>query len=159
MRPRWDDLHELVGEAVHEGTLFDVYVLATSEEDWQRLLDLVRAKGWPFSYFESKSSITEMPADVSDVFKLWTSDSMASLALALAPDVHAHCHFFSKDEIELSLDPSEIRGQPQLDVVCDFVEAVGHTLRKDVLLCPENAPHSRFMRFDSKTDEIFVEAH
>ena len=61
---RWTEVSEVWED---DGSLRDIYVLSTTEDDWQRLLDLVRAGAWPYSYTEGENS-TPLPTNIGDIF-------------------------------------------------------------------------------------------
>jgi hypothetical protein len=51
---RWTEVSEVWED---DGSLRDIYVLSTAEDDWQRLLDLVRAGAWPYPILEAYANM------------------------------------------------------------------------------------------------------
>jgi hypothetical protein len=74
------------------------------------------------------------------------------LAVALARDLTIDCYFFTPDEIEFSLDPREIRSEREFGLVLSFIELIGMTVKKPVLLTPENGIQYPILIFDAKTN-------
>jgi transcriptional regulator with XRE-family HTH domain len=130
-RVRYPDWHEMREYwADDEGALLDAYVPATGESDWQRVVDAIRSTDSSRRYTEDGRP-QDMPPDVREIFKraqtaacLWQVEPVRELRI--------NCHFFHEAEIEFDFDPSEIVGQEQLNVVCDFMRTVGLALRLPV---------------------------
>jgi hypothetical protein len=51
---RWTEVSEVWED---DGSLRDIYVLSTAEDDWQRLLDLVRAGAWPYPILQAYANM------------------------------------------------------------------------------------------------------
>jgi hypothetical protein len=145
---RWSEVRE---DWEVDGTLRDIYVVSTTENDWQRLLDLVRAGTWPYAYTEGEHSAS-LPTKVADIFAPRTH----SLLLQVWPmeGVAIHCYFFQRDQIEFDLDPREVVGQRELDAVCGFVREIGQALDKPVLVTWESAPSEPILRYEPGTDDV-----
>jgi hypothetical protein len=114
-----------------DGSLRDLYVKNVSFADWLTLLKV--AKTYPVSIH---------PADL-DLFGRPTEDSLfTDLTKLLAIDaggVTICCHFFTPEEIELDIDPREVKGNEQVAAVFSFMHRLADALVKPVLLTPENA--------------------
>jgi hypothetical protein len=53
-------------------------------------------------------------------------------------DIRVNCHFFTPEEIELDIDPSEVVRDDQADRVMGFISDLGRVLQKRVILTWEN---------------------
>jgi hypothetical protein len=128
---------------------------STQEADWQHVVDLIRSR-WPSSYSEDGER-APMPKSVGEIFR---QHETAAVLWAITPSsgIVINCHFFTTEEIEFDLDPKEILGQPQLDAVADFVEAIAHATEKLAIVCYENSPETAFMWFDPAADTFGVSA-
>jgi hypothetical protein len=147
-RPSWSDVSE---DWESEGGLRDVYVFETSVDDWQRVLDLVRAQ-WSCAYSEDGKP-TAMPADVRTIFRA-REQRAVRLAIQAAPAIHVNCHFFLPEEIEFDLDSREVNNQADFDAVCEFIRAIGAGLRKSVSVCWEGDSEAQIMRYEPSTDVL-----
>jgi hypothetical protein len=147
---RWSEVREDWEDG--SNVLRDIYVLSTTEDDWQRVLDLVRASGWPSSYTEGDNP-APLPTKVGEIFER-TSGLSVLLRIWPTEGVAIHCHFFVPDEIEFDVSPREVTGQTQLDAVCGFVRAIGKALDKPVLVTWESTPSEPIMRYQPGTDAI-----
>ena len=144
----WEDVKE---DWVPDGGLVDIYVFETTLADWQRVVDVLRATGWPTEF--SVGDKRDMPAAVDDIFEL-LPDHSPTWRLWPHPDVLVNCFFFSEAEIEFDVSPDEIVGEAEFDAVCDLVLAVGRTLGKRVDVTGESTPSTVFMRYEPETDQL-----
>jgi hypothetical protein len=147
-RLAWDQVRE---DWVVDGGLRDIYVHETTRDDWQRVVDALRATGWPTT-FSVDGDECEIPADVSGIFAL--VDQSTSWRIRPHPDVQINCFFFTEGEIELDADPREIAGQAELDAVCELVLVIGRALGRQVDVTGESAPSDVFMYYDPRTDQL-----
>jgi len=132
-----------------DGSLIDIYVLDTTLEDWQRLLDFLRASPYDLRY-SGHSDAAPLPDRAETIF---AQNWEAHVALSIdESQLSLKCHFFTPDEIEFDLNPHAIDGQPRLDRLLDFMRALGSTLGKAVILTPENFQQRPLYRFDPRTD-------
>lgn len=49
-------------------------------------------------------------------------------------------HFFIESEIEMTIDPREVRSQTELDTLLEFMRGVASALDMPVAMTPENGP-------------------
>jgi hypothetical protein len=146
--PKWSDVQ---GAWKVDGALRDIYVHATTRLDWQQALDLVRERGWAASYSED-GKLVEMPTDVGEIFRRRGAEVGVLWQITPSAGVRINSHLFDESEIEFDLDPKEIVGQVELDVVCEFVRSVGRALTKRVLVTEENSPDWVVMSYDPATN-------
>lgn len=64
-----------------------------------------------------------------------------------------NCHFFTDEEIEFDLDPSDMRPELLPDVL-SFLKILGRATSKPVILTVENAPEAAIMRFEPTNKEV-----
>lgn len=139
---RWNDLSQFFEV---DGSLRDIIVRETSVSDWDKLISLAFQLG-EVSYQRDGEEAVLPP----------------SAAVLLDDKEHAHCmkvdlggpvanaHFFSSDEVELDIDPREIRSQPDLDLVLNFCASIGRKIERDVRITPENAPDVVYLLYSVK---------
>lgn len=134
----------------------DLYIPATTVDDWQRLLDYLSTSQYDLEY-SVEDEETPLPSDVRRIFGL-KSDASGFLCV----DVHGiplNCHFFAETEIELDLDPRDVDTEGKLDELFEFMSEVGRLLEKPVLLTPENTHNKPLFRFDPQTQSIDHRPH
>lgn len=118
-----------------DGSLRDIYVLNTDIRDWQILIDMIRESRLEV-LFVSGDVIEDLPEDISFIFKL-PHDISYDLNVHLGRTI-LRTHFFVENEIEIDLDPREVRDQADFDRLISFMRNMAEYLNKDVVLAPEN---------------------
>ncbi|MFC5183483.1 hypothetical protein [Actinomadura harenae] len=147
--PLWENVRHLFEP---DGSLLDAYVFDTTVADWQNFVDLVRSAGWWFSYSEDGHA-ARLPERVEEVLAR-RSEMGVLLQVRPASEVLVNVHFFTEGEIEVDLDPRELRGQEQLNAVCAFLRVVSRRLGKPMVLTPENGAAHPLITYDLATDQI-----
>jgi hypothetical protein len=138
-----------------DGTLRDIYVLGTSEHDWQALLDYLRVSPYPVEYFLEglDSEMASLPEQVSEIFaptrELWPLLYIDREQLGLA------CPFNGPEEIDFSLDPRDFQTEEQTSSLLDFMRTIGRVVNKPIILTgehddPQDTP---LFRYDPTTNE------
>ena len=136
------------------GSLPDVRVPATSVEDWQALLDLVRARGWQYEY-SAGDSVMPLP-EAEAAFSRPAEAEIPSLRVWPVADVLAIFRFYDPGTIDFDVDLRELQGQQRLDVLCGFLRAIGQRLRKPVLMDPEGDNGHPVLGFDVGADRVVI---
>jgi hypothetical protein len=146
---RWSDVSD---EFEVDGSLKDVYVLDATEADWQKVVDLVRSRGWGYEYSEDGRPLP-VPGSVAQIFK---NRLLRAVRLAFWPvdGLRVHAHFFDAEQVELDLDPSQVQGQAALDHVCALLRAIGRTLTREVVLTWENSPEAVLLAYRPDGDRV-----
>lgn len=131
----------------------DVVVPGTSVEDWPVVLDLVDGSGWGCRYSEGAAELPVPRAEA--VLSRPAVAERAELRVRPAAEVLAIFRFHSAEEIDFDVDLRELQGQGRLDVLCDFLTAIGRRLGKPVLMCGEgDAPGHPVLGFDVGRDRV-----
>lgn len=133
-----------------DGSLRDIYVLETTVGDWNKFLNFISTREFEFKYLVGEVE-TELPLDVAELLARNDSGSLLSIDLNGAV---ANCHFFWDKDIELDLDPREIKSDAQAAIVFNFMARLGYVLGKDVILTGENTPTEIWFRYNIQTQEI-----
>ncbi|MEV4570456.1 hypothetical protein AB0K12_42465 [Nonomuraea sp. NPDC049419] len=155
----WDDVKVLFDPEVN-GALPDVVVEGTTVEDWQVLLDLVRAQGWQHAYAVGGepmelSSAADMVAAVdgggvpelslSPVLKVWP-----------IPEILIIFRMYQVESIDFDVDLRELQGQERLNVLVRFFCVIGRCLGKSVLMSAEGSPGHPDLGFDIEADRVVL---
>ncbi|ATG43679.1 hypothetical protein [Phaeobacter piscinae] len=145
----WQDCR---GAFYVDGSLRDIYIQDTTAADWDVFLDAISSKiittfvdGEPHPLPKQASEIFERNGDTSFLLEV----TLGQLKM--------NCHFFTEEEIELDIDPSEVTSQAELDAIIEVLSLLGSALGRDVILTDENMPTSIWIVFDAiKADVHFV---
>ena len=122
-----------------DGSLRDLYVLHTTLEHWQKMLDHVRRAGL-VAGFERGAQSAELPLRVSDLFAEKEDPDHESLLLRLNVDgLWINCHFFQDDGIEFDLDPREMSNEQRYEALMGFMVALGRATGRRVVMTPESS--------------------
>jgi hypothetical protein len=147
--PSWPAVASLFED---DGALLDVYVFGTTWQDWDKAIAAVRTQGWPIGF---SSTGRPLPPHVREI--LASADEF-SVCLSIQPvaGLLINTHFFTEDEIEFDLSPTEVRGQTELDAVCTFLRVVARAVDKPIVLTPEGLPSRHLLAYDPATDAFAV---
>ena len=139
-----------------DGAWLDIYVFGTTIEDWQSLFNVLQAS-CKFEY-SVDGEPREFPKTVEEVFSVRES---ANPALSFqVGKISVVCHFFHEKEIEFDIDPREVASQAELDTLLNFLHQVGDTIRRSVVLTPENGPEHPIITYDSELEKFqYHDAH
>lgn len=151
----WDDVRNFFDPELM-GALPDVSVENASAADWQLVLDLVRASDWRWEYSEG-AAVLPLPLPRAEQVLSRSPDAECSaLSVWPVPGVRAIFRFYSADKIDFAVDLRELQGQDGVDVLCDFLSAVGRRLGKSVLMAPETDPHHPVLGFDCEAGRVML---
>ncbi|QSB14994.1 hypothetical protein JQS43_00965 [Natronosporangium hydrolyticum] len=129
----WDDVREWLDPEVN-GTLPDVCVPNTTRADWQAVVELVRSKGWAYEY-SVDGRVLRLPHRVEDMLDLRHGHGV-TLRVWPSPDVLAIFRPYD-GQIDFDVDLRELQGQQRLEVLCQFMRAIGRRLGKPVVMTSE----------------------
>lgn len=130
-----------------DGSLRDIVVFGTDLADWQRALDALRR--WPLSY-----TVDGVAAPVPEAVEALLDPGAARVLGVDLGGVVVNCHGFDEGEIEMDLDPREVRGQAALDLVAGFMAVLGRAVGRDVVLTDEGERAGALLRFDLAGDRV-----
>lgn len=131
-----------------DGSLRDIYVLGTTLEDWQKLLDFLHTGLYAVSFLVAGEQ-RPLPTRIEEIFLL--IHSSGGMMRIDGDQLALHCYFYTDEEIEFDLDPRTINSEELLSRLLDFIRAIGNLLNKPVILTPENVSRVVLFRFDPAT--------
>ena len=138
-----------------DGSLRDIYVRSATLDDWRAVYRVLKAS--PDVEFRFDGEQAALPAEIDDVFAMRSRKSpMLSLKVG---GVAVVFHFFTEEEIEGDIDPREVKSQAELDAVLAFLKKIGDSVRKPVLLTPENLPEAEILRYEPDSQEFMYASH
>ncbi|WP_170770506.1 hypothetical protein [Ruegeria lacuscaerulensis] len=132
-----------------DGTLRDIYVLGTTEADWQKFTDFAAKLD---SSFYCDGEQRKLPKHISSIF-----DSNREQLVLMKIETGCttiHCHFFTESELELDDDPKHIVSQQGLNEISEFIIGLGKVLKKNVVLTEENAPAAVWLSYSAADKKI-----
>lgn len=150
---RWDEVKDLFDPDLM-GALPDLFVPDATVEDWQTVLGLVAARGWQWQYSQGD---TVLPLPIAaEVFARPPEADTVSLRVWPVPGVLAIFRFFSETEVDFDVDLRELQGQEGVDILCDFLRAIGGELGKPVLMTAEGGSGGPVLGFDPVVGKVVL---
>ena len=131
-----------------DGALRDICVRGTSRSDWQALVEAIGAWGYHTQW--AVGGVDVHPPTSADEAFAARERAGVLLRIDVGP-VGLHCHFFSEDEIELDLDPADVRDQIAFDAVLEFLARLGDLVVKPVHLIMEGYPDAMIVTYSPRT--------
>lgn len=142
-------LTEIPGLWETDGSLRDIYVENTMSGDW--FLFLEHARAWDGAYtFQGK------PAAWPSVEAIFESRNRSHLLVVPIHGVNLHCHFFVSSEIEMDIDPRQVKLPEQHDAVLGFVKSLACKLNKPIAVTPENGQNVPYLSFNPKVQRWMI---
>jgi len=133
-----------------DGSLRDIYVLGTSEHDWQAMLAYLRVSPYPLEYLVD-GEMRPLPEHVAEIFAL-TEDHFVVLQIDRAR-LGLKCHFFTPQQIECDLDPKDFQDEQYVSSLLDFMRSIGRAVNKPIILTGENVAERPLFRYNPATNE------
>jgi hypothetical protein len=134
-----------------DGSLRDIYVLDTSLEDWDRVLDLVTREA-PGARLVHAETGALARLDSRDVGALFREEQPYRLVFSVG-GVELCCHFFSKREVEFDFSPDGL-DEMKMRGLLRFMARLGEVTGKRVVLTPENVPALPIYVYDPATGRV-----
>lgn len=135
-------LKEVQGLWKPDGSLRDIYVFGTTENDWLSFVQLTNDNSSRYYRFDGVDR--SMPG----ITEIFSNREGAHLFAFEVRGVWIHCHFFIPTEIELDIQPREVKEQAQHEAILNFVQSLSEKLGKMAFITPENEPESPYLSFD-----------
>jgi len=151
----WDEVREWFDPETN-GVLPDVHVPETTVADWQAVVDLVRSKGWAYEYAVD-GRVVRMPHLVEDMLRL-RDEATVTLKVWPSPEVLAIFRPYTAEQIDFDVDLRELQGQQRLDVLCQFMKALGRRLGKPVVMTAEGGESVPLIAYEVERDRVVVVA-
>ncbi|MFD1159808.1 hypothetical protein [Roseovarius aestuarii] len=147
----WKDVCQIF-EA--DGSLRDVIVHETSVSDWDRLLSLSLSLGNVFYERDGENAV--LPASAARM--LGDPEHSHCMKVDLGGPV-ANAHFYTSEEIELDLDPSEIASQAALNKVLGFCSKLSLALERDMAITEESSPEEALLVYSFQKRSWQIATH
>lgn len=132
------DWHSVQQEFKPDGALRDVYVAPASLFLWNKFIEWIARAGYRSEFWHGESK-KALPREFNEIKSFQLTDP-TTLKIFLSAGVQINCHFFTEEEIELDVDPREIRDRESFDSLLGFLRAMANALEKNVRVTYENTP-------------------
>ncbi|GAA0338166.1 hypothetical protein GCM10008967_30560 [Bacillus carboniphilus] len=124
-----------------DGSLRDIYVLDADKDDWQKFYDWVLANPWEILFYKDGQIAEYKEKVVTNIFKDKENGTIHLMSIKLN-SVLINCHFFSEEELELDIDPKDVKDIRAASTVFDFMRELSINLDKESILTGENCPEN-----------------
>ncbi|WP_344547198.1 hypothetical protein [Actinomadura fulvescens] len=150
----WDEVKKFFDPDLM-GALPDLYIRDTTAEDWQKVFDLVRDRGWEWKF---QQGFAERPLPTAaEALNRPTDADTVELRVWPAPGVLAIVRPWSATEINFDIDLRELQGQQGVDTLCRFLRDLGRELGKSVTVTPEGgSPERAVLGYDLASDRVLL---
>jgi len=118
-----------------------MYVFNMSRDDWEKFLSVASSRNPTYSFDGEAQSLPS-------VGRLFAEKGGSHLLAIQVGSASVNCHFFVDSELELDIDPREVRSASQHDQLLEFAEAIASILQKPIVVTPENTPETPLLSFE-----------
>lgn len=141
------DWKNIRGYFYPDGSLRDIYVLGTSINDWEALIDFLNenykityTNGYSVEpaidkYYALRQLKGNLPNNIYKMARIWLDEH---LELSI--------HFFITEVIEFDVDPKEVKSLDDFIKIEEFMINVSKLLKTEVLMTGEDEADSPFFR-------------
>ncbi|MBC5773797.1 hypothetical protein H8S95_06960 [Pontibacter sp. KCTC 32443] len=122
-----------------DGSLRDIYVFNTNEEDWKIWSKLVNEK-YKVSFYNGRTHTTGERINVDDLIEYFVNpDSFEDVnrASIILGNVIINCCLYYKSEMESDIDPQQVKSENDHKAILEYMQDVALTLNKTVVLTTE----------------------
>ena len=125
----------------------------TGIDGWQRVLDLPRRNGWPYTY--TQDGERKRVPSAEEVFERATEES-CFFEFEPGPDLVIRAAFWDQDVPHLWFDPATVNSEEQLRGVFRFLRALGRIQEAEVVVTVDGHPEWVYLRDDPESDTVLV---
>lgn len=126
-----------------DGSLRDIYIHNTNIQDWETCLGW--AKSYEYSYYfdgEEKNLL-----DAKSIFSDRSGSHLLKINVGSNP-ICINCHFFIVSQIEMDIDPIEIKNEDTQNELFSALAILSHRLNKKIFITPENSEEDPLVVYD-----------
>ncbi|MGL1934450.1 MAG: hypothetical protein OCD01_05500 [Fibrobacterales bacterium] len=134
-----------------DGTLRDLFVKDTGKVEWQCLMRFLMDSDHDVSLLKNHEKIDITLFRFKDVFE---TDDLFELEIFINA-VKVNCQFFDSTEIELDIDPNDIKTDTDAHNIFTFMELIGTSLLRNMILTEENSKHQVLVEYDHEKNQLF----
>ena len=130
-----------------DGSLRDVYVLATTDRELGAFLDYIRpmiADG----DFRLDGEASPLPKTYFEVM-MRGQDETTTLSIPVG-DGAVNCHFFDNRELELDFSPNDYQTEESWEALSSFLQGLADAMQHEVLVTAENTQDCLLIRYEPR---------
>jgi len=140
--PPW---HSIAGNFAWDGgMLIDLHLHGPAEGGWNGLVKAIR-EGHSARFWMNAAEMP-VPESYAPIAAAIKAEANPYLELHLGA-VKICAHFFTDEELELSLDRGQIGSAAAYGLLCSFMRDLGRSIGWPVSLSPENMPAHAFLTY------------
>lgn len=128
-----------------DGSLRDVYVLATTDRELGAFLDYVRPMIGDAD-FRLGGEPSPLPETYCDV--MMRGQEMTTTLSIPVGDGFVNCHFFDSSELELDFRPNDYQTEANWDALSSFLQGLADSMQREVLVTAENIQECVHIRYE-----------
>jgi hypothetical protein len=141
------DWQAVAADFTRDGALRDIYIYQTDAADWERAFSTIRSLATNIQY-RCGDHVLPLPASFGDPHEFGRQLTFR------VGNICFQCRFFQDLEIEFDFWPYLLTGQADLDDLLAFIQQLGYSIGKPVVVCPENCPESPILRYDPESCSV-----
>ena len=134
-----------------DGALRDIYVQNSTITDWEEVVELLNSEyKLTFGVYEENLTDKIDFEFVKTMFADETGELETKSATIDLNGIVVKCYFFLENQIELDINPTEIKTELEFNKITDFMKSISSKLKKQITLCGENQPEFPLIKIDTK---------
>jgi len=136
-----------------DGALRDIYVQDVNESDWKKLIAYLNSK-YVLEFGTDKDSSSNK-IDFDFIQKMWNDETGELETKSLTIDLNGiliKSYFFSPEQIEFDIKPSEIKSLSELNQILEFMSSISKMIKKQVTLTGENQAEFPLIKIDFQNE-------
>jgi hypothetical protein len=152
------DWHKIKEQVYYwDGSLRDIYVLGTTQDDWSKWIGLINQK-YPVEFYNGQTEQSEATINMNVVFDYFNgkTDLLNSATVTLG-NIIIKCHFFTEQEIENDIDPREVDTIEDHHRLVSYLVDISKVLNKTVVLTAENEQETVYILADGDNVKLNAE--
>jgi hypothetical protein len=131
-----------------DGALRDIYVLATTIDDWSKLYGVLRSR-YCLNYFVDLES-RPLPDGIDEAFSV--REVATPMLQFVVADMTYNAHFFTTAQIELDISPREVDSPERFAALLEVIQFIGNGLQREVRLAHENDWERPFILYEPRSN-------
>jgi hypothetical protein len=132
----WEHIKESI--YFEDGSLRDIYVLNTTQQDWFKWAEHVNSK-YKVEFYNGLKQSIENRINIKIIEEYWAGNSNClSSARIFIREMIVMCYFFSDLEIENDIQPKEVKSVDDHLALLKYLKEISRLLQKELVLTEES---------------------
>ncbi|MEV4283404.1 hypothetical protein [Actinoplanes xinjiangensis] len=134
-----------------DGALRDVFVVDAGIEQWDPVIDALRASRWRLSISLDDEDITESALAAALFDRLESGQASTARMEVCVESICFSTHFFAPSRLEFNFEPTAISGPDDFRHLRAFMELLASATRREVIMTMETSQHEGMPKLLSAT--------